>query len=77
MDKRDIKALWREHGGRQHGPRVETMTIPEADFWKFITALHDEFQSSLPDHIDVYRTIKRSKARKHGDIAKAVAASLS
>ena len=31
---------------------------------------------SLPDHIDIYRTIKRSKARKHGDIAKAVAASL-
>jgi len=28
---------------------------------------------SLPDQIAVFRVIKRSKARKHGEIAKAVA----
>ena len=33
---RDYKKLWRKHGGDQHGPRVETMTIPESNFEAFI-----------------------------------------
>lgn len=39
--------------------------------------IYDEFKATLPEAIDVYRTIKRNGARKHRDIAKAVAASLS
>lgn len=34
-----VKALWRKHGGTQHGPRVEHYTIPEDDFWLFIDEL--------------------------------------
>ena len=33
----ELKNLWRKHGGDQHGPRVETLTIPEANFMAFMT----------------------------------------
>lgn len=39
MKASDIKKLWRKHGGDQHGPRVETMTIPEDRFYDFILEL--------------------------------------
>ena len=32
-----VRKLWHKHGGDQHGPRVETMTIPEVNFNAFIT----------------------------------------
>ena len=32
-----VRKLWHKHGGHQHGPRVETMTIPEVNFNAFIT----------------------------------------
>ncbi|MER8478389.1 hypothetical protein [Mesorhizobium sp. M1163] len=35
----DIGRLWREHGGRQHGPHVETHYITEKGFWNFVSAL--------------------------------------
>lgn len=31
--------LWREHGGRQHGPHTETLTMPLANFRAFVDAL--------------------------------------
>ena len=39
MKASEIKKLWRKHGGDQHGPRVETMTIPEDGFYSFILEL--------------------------------------
>ena len=39
MDRADIKKLWAEHGGETHGPRVETVTMPEHLFWGFVDAL--------------------------------------
>jgi hypothetical protein len=38
-DKKEIDRLWREHGGCQHGPRTETMTIPRSSFFEFCEAL--------------------------------------
>lgn len=31
--------LWKEHGGGQHGPHTETLTMPLANFGKFVEAL--------------------------------------
>jgi hypothetical protein len=33
------RTLWKKHGGSQHGPRIETLTMPEANFPAFITEL--------------------------------------
>lgn len=35
----EIRSLWRSHGGDQHGPRVETWTIPEANVEGFVDDL--------------------------------------
>ena len=39
MGRADIKKLWAEHGGETHGPRVETVTMPEHLFWGFVEAI--------------------------------------
>lgn len=39
MTRTEIRDLWRAHGGSQHGPRVETMTMPEASFYEFVAAV--------------------------------------
>lgn len=39
LDNAEIRQAWKQHGGSQHGPHVETFTIPEAGFWMFIDAL--------------------------------------
>lgn len=31
-----IEDLWRKHGGSQHGPHVETKTIPADRFYEFL-----------------------------------------
>ncbi len=28
--------LWKKHGGDIHGPHIETVTIPESQFYKFL-----------------------------------------
>jgi len=33
-----IRALLTKHGGSIHGPRVETVSIPEAAFFRFLAA---------------------------------------
>ena len=33
------RRLWTEHGGRQHGPRTETLTMPLDNFGGFVDAL--------------------------------------
>lgn len=37
--KQIAKELWVEHGGGQHGPKVETMEMAEKDFKAFAEAL--------------------------------------
>lgn len=32
----EVDALFREHGGIFHGPHVETATIPQTGFYRFI-----------------------------------------
>jgi hypothetical protein len=44
----DARELWRKHGGDQHGPRIETMTIPESNFNAF---LKDAFIAALPSMV--------------------------
>lgn len=34
----DIRAFWRKHGGQQHGPIVEHMTIAETKFYPLMRA---------------------------------------
>ena len=34
-----VRKIWQAHGGRQHGPRVETWTIPESKMLGFVRAL--------------------------------------
>lgn len=41
MNSGEIKALWKEHGGSQHGPIVEHYTIEEQAFYRFAQALRD------------------------------------
>lgn len=35
----EIKAIWRKHGGKQHGPMVEHYTIEEGAFYRFAREL--------------------------------------
>ena len=35
LDRAAIKALWRKHGGKRHGPLVEHYTIEEQAFYRF------------------------------------------
>lgn len=39
MTKTLVRQLWQKHNGYQHGPRVEQMCIPEANFDAFIADL--------------------------------------
>lgn len=39
MQRSEIKALWKQHGGSQHGPHVEHMLMPESKFWGFCDSL--------------------------------------
>lgn len=39
MKLSEIRKIWRRHGGDQHGPRVETWTIPEANMKDFVSDL--------------------------------------
>ena len=39
MTESEIKALWKEHGGKSYGPHVEHYTIEESAFYRFIAAL--------------------------------------
>ena len=42
------RRLWKEHGGRQHGPHVETLTMPEEKFDGFIQAAITAYLSAPP-----------------------------
>lgn len=39
MKLSEIREIWRKHGGSQHGPNVETWTIPEANVEAFTADL--------------------------------------
>lgn len=45
----NVRQLWKKHGGDQHGPRVETMTIPEANFAAFIADVQNGPNVDGPD----------------------------
>ena len=76
-------SLPKEHGYHKAGNTLEeAKSAAQADYERRITEalsirteaeVRKEWQSELPDYIDLYRIIKRSGARKHGDIAKAIA----
>jgi len=38
-DDEYLRNLWRDNGGRFHGPHVETGTMPEADLFVFLRRL--------------------------------------
>lgn len=38
-EERRYIALWKQMGGSQHGPRVETVTMPYEKFFEFCAAL--------------------------------------
>ena len=43
VDRAQVRALWKAHGGDWHGPNVEHFSIPEdAGFWPFIRAYGDQ-----------------------------------
>ena len=43
VDRAQVRALWKAHGGDWHGPNVEHFSIPEyAGFWPFIRAYCDQ-----------------------------------
>lgn len=39
MNRAEMKALWKAHGGSQHGPITETYTIEEQAWYRFAEAL--------------------------------------
>ncbi len=43
----EIRKLWRKHGGDQHGPRVETWTIPEDNMQAFVSDLLSQHDNPL------------------------------
>lgn len=49
------------------GVRVSLQPYPPSKSWVAYARL-----DAIPDEIDIYRAIKRSGARKHGDIARAI-----
>jgi hypothetical protein len=55
----DIRKIWAQHGGTQHGPRVETMTIPEADFFAFVTEILDIERTKRADMTEFCTSIAR------------------
>jgi hypothetical protein len=68
LTRGNIRKIWAKHGGAQHGPRVETMTIPEADFFAFVTEILDiertkradmtEFCTSIARELDIMLEVK-------------------
>ncbi|RWO57266.1 Lar family restriction alleviation protein [Mesorhizobium sp.] len=40
----EIKKLWRQNGGSQHGPHVETYTIPEVGFFGFVVDMENRIR---------------------------------
>jgi hypothetical protein len=38
-----VKQLWAKHGGRQHGPNVETVTMPLENLGAFLNDFLEEF----------------------------------
>lgn len=45
ITRQDAMRLWRKHGGSQHGPRVETVTMPLNQFHDFVA---DLINAALP-----------------------------
>ena len=43
----DIRAFWHKHGGQQHGPHVEHMTIAETKFYPLMRAFLGEFGRTI------------------------------
>lgn len=39
LSKSEIMGLWRAHGGDQHGPNIETVTMPLSKFCGFISVV--------------------------------------
>jgi hypothetical protein len=39
MTDEDIRAEWRAAGGSMHGPNIETVTMPEEEYFKFRRAI--------------------------------------
>lgn len=44
----ELRALWRQHGGRFHGPNVETGTMPEAKLLPFLRGLVSSERRTAP-----------------------------
>ena len=72
------RALWA--GDAHYGESWDFVEEPFKDFRRAqATALLDQIAPhylDTPDDIEIYRIIKRSKARKHGAIAQAIAAAV-
>lgn len=47
MDSWHTKQLWRNHGGGQHGPKVETYTIEESAFYRFANDFQRAVMASI------------------------------
>lgn len=59
MTHQEIMALWYKHGGSVHGPRVETVTMPEEDFWSFVEAvLAARAEGSTAPLVEALKTIR-------------------
>lgn len=52
MTRQDAMRLWRAHGGSQHGPRVETVTMPLDQFHDFVAAILKADRASAPDLLE-------------------------
>jgi hypothetical protein len=59
LTRANIRKIWAQHGGAQHGPRVETMTIPEADFFAFVTEILNIERTKRADMIEFCTSIAR------------------
>jgi hypothetical protein len=49
----DIDRIWREHGGRQHGPHTETMYIERSKFFDAIRAMMQRSQPAEPEGMEL------------------------
>lgn len=48
-EKQLVRDLWKKHGGEQHGPITETMTIPAHKFYAFMA----EWTMMICEFIDI------------------------
>ncbi len=49
LSHREIMDLWAKYGGAVHGPRFETVTIPQSKFWAFVGDVWDHGREEALD----------------------------